>query len=37
MITKDHLISYSGGSKAGFAKLIKKVLDIDELKKREDR
>jgi len=35
MITKDHLISYSGGSKAGFAKLIKKVLDIDELKKRE--
>jgi hypothetical protein len=34
MITKDHLISYSGGSKAAFAKLIKKVLDIDELKKK---
>lgn len=35
LITKNHVISYSGGSKAGFAKLIKTVLDIDELKKRE--
>ncbi len=34
IITKDKVISYSGGSKSGFANLMKRVLGISELKKR---
>jgi uncharacterized membrane protein len=35
LITTKHVVSYSGGSNAGFAKLMKKVLGIPELTKRE--
>lgn len=34
IITKDQVITYSGGSKRGFANLIKRTLGLAELKKR---
>jgi hypothetical protein len=34
LITHKHVVSYSGGSKAGFAKLIKNALDLKEIKKK---
>jgi len=34
IITKTQVISYSGGSKSGFANLMKRVLGVSELKKR---
>ena len=35
IITKNQVISYSGGSKHGFANLMKRALGISELKKRK--
>ena len=35
LITKDQVISYSGGSKAGFARMLQKALGIQELVKRK--
>ena len=35
LITQKHVVSYSGGSKAGFARLMKKVLAIEDLNKRK--
>ncbi len=35
IITKDQVISYSGGSKHGFATLMKRALGLSELKKRK--
>ncbi len=38
LITKNHVVSYSGGSRAGFVKLIKNSLDItDDLNKKSRR
>jgi hypothetical protein len=35
LISPKHVVSYSGGSKAGFAKLIKNALDLPEIKKKQ--
>jgi len=34
IITKDQIITYSGGSKSGFANLMKRTLGVSDLKKR---